>query len=43
MTVSMAFVNKFFDFDNFTEPVQEFIDDTIFFEIDPTIRKNANL
>jgi hypothetical protein len=40
--MSFAFVNNIFQFDNFKDPIRPFIDDSLFFEIDTRIRKNAN-
>lgn len=42
-TYSLAFINYYFDFNNFTDPIQSFIDDKIFFELDPKVKKSANV
>ncbi len=41
-TFNFAFVNSMFEQDNFTEPIKNFIDDQVFFEIDPNQSKKAN-
>ncbi|CDW91161.1 UNKNOWN [Stylonychia lemnae] len=40
---SLAMVNSYFDFNNFTQPVQQFIDDSLYFEIEPETWKGANV
>jgi hypothetical protein len=42
-TFSVAFVNTFFDFNDYEKQVKYFIDDTLFFELDHTNTKYANL
>ncbi len=41
-TFNFAFVNSMFEQDSFTEPIKNFIDDQVFFEIDPNQSKKAN-
>ena len=41
-TFNFAFVNSMFQQDNFTDPISYFIDDQVFFEIDPSTSKKAN-
>lgn len=38
----MGFVNSYFDFNDYEEPVKRFIDDSLFFEIDPAAVKKLN-
>lgn len=40
---SFAFVNNYFDFDNFDDPIQQYIDDSLFFELSPDGKKSANV
>jgi hypothetical protein len=39
---NFAFVNSIFDVSGFEQPVQQFIDDSLFFELDPNVSKKAN-
>ena len=39
---SFAFINTMFALDDFENPLQPFIDDQLFFELDPTVSKRAN-
>jgi len=41
--MSLVFVNTFFDFKDFESPVKKFIDDSIYFELDPTEQKLGNI
>ena len=41
-TFNFAFVNSMFQQDSFTDPISYFIDDQVFFEIDPSTSKKAN-
>ena len=41
--MSFAFVNQLFEFDNYTKPIRSFIDDSLFFELDVSRRKSANM
>ena len=41
-TFSFAFVNKMFALENYDQTITTFIDDQLFFELDPTISKRAN-
>lgn len=41
-TLSIAFTNNLFAIDNYEQPIQPFIDDQLFFELDPDISKRAN-
>lgn len=41
-TFNFAFINTMFAQDNFEEPLQPFIDDQLFFEVDPKLSKKAN-
>lgn len=40
---SFAFVNNYFDFDNYDDPIQQYIDDSLFFELSPDGKKSANV
>ena len=40
---SLAFVNAFFDFQNYDKPISQFLDDSVFFHIEPDREKKANL
>ncbi|CDW80220.1 UNKNOWN [Stylonychia lemnae] len=40
---NLAFVNQYFDFSNFTDPVQKFIDDAMFFQPEMDSWKAANI
>ena len=42
-TLSVAFTNNWFDSSDYTTPIKPFIDDQLFFIIDPNIGKRANL
>ena len=42
-TFSMPFINSLFALDDFENPVQPYIDDSLFFELDTTKIKKANL
>lgn len=39
---SMAFVNTYFDFNDYVNPIHYFIDDSFFFQLEPLIHKEAN-
>ena len=39
---NFAFINSLFDATDFINPVKTFIDDSLFFELDPTRAKKAN-
>ena len=39
---SFAFVNSYFESTNYETPIQQFIDDGLFFELDPNVAKKAN-
>lgn len=39
---SFAFVNSLFLVDNYVDPILHYIDDSLFFELDPTKIKKAN-
>ncbi len=41
-TFSFAFVNQMFALEDYQNPITYFIDDQLFFELDPTISKRAN-
>lgn len=41
-TFSMAFINTMFVSDNYDEPLKPFIDDQLFFDLDPRVIKKAN-
>lgn len=41
-TFSFAFSNTMFVADDFEQPLQPFIDDQLFFELDPRVTKKAN-
>jgi hypothetical protein len=41
-TFSFAFVNSMFAQDSYDKPIQYFIDDQLFFELDPNLSKKAN-
>eukprot|EP00347_Sterkiella_histriomuscorum_P023442 403334623 len=41
--LNIAFINSYFDFNNYTQPIQNFIDDALYFLLDSNMRKNANL
>ncbi len=41
-TFSIAFVNSYFDFEDYESPVKRYIDDSLFWEIDTKIIKKAN-
>jgi hypothetical protein len=38
-----VFINRFFDFNNYTVDIQEYIDDSLYFNLDPNFYKGANL
>ncbi len=40
---SVAFVNSYFDFNDFENPIKTFIDDSLFWDIDTRVIKLANL
>lgn len=40
---SFSFINTMFAIDDFNEPVKNFIDVQLFFNIDPNVSKRANL
>ena len=40
---SFAFVNNYFDFDNYVDPISQYIDDSLFFELSPDGKKSANV
>ena len=40
---SFAFVNSYIDFLNFEQPIQNFIDDSLFFQVESDKEKKANL
>ena len=39
---NFAFINNYFASDDFEDPIKPFIDDQLFFELDPTVTKKAN-
>ena len=39
---SFAFVNSYFDFLNYEQPIQYFIDDSLFFQLESDKEKKAN-
>ena len=41
--VSLAFKNNYFDFNNFTNEISTFIDDSVFFELESGTRKMINI
>jgi len=41
--MSFAFVNQMFQYTNYTEPIRQFIDDSLFFELDTNLKKSANM
>ena len=41
--LSVAFTNNWFDTSDYTTPIKPFIDDQLFFNIDPNLSKRANL
>jgi hypothetical protein len=41
-SLSFPYVNSFFDFKNFTEPVKHYIDDSLFWELEKDRIKNTN-
>jgi hypothetical protein len=41
-TFSFAFVNSMFASDSYDKPIQYFIDDQVFLELDPSLSKKAN-
>jgi hypothetical protein len=41
-TFSFPFINSLFDLNSYEKPVENFIDDSLFFEIDPNVIKKAN-
>jgi hypothetical protein len=40
--MSIAFVNSYFDFSDYDLPVKQFIDDSVFFELESKRQKKAN-
>lgn len=38
----MAFVNSYFDFNDFVTPIKNYIDDSLFFDLEPDRVKQAN-
>ena len=40
---SLTFTNYYFDFNNFTDPVQAFLDDKVYFDLNPKLKKSANV
>jgi len=36
------FANQFFDVSSYDDPVTEFLDDSLFFMLDPSVSKRAN-
>jgi hypothetical protein len=40
---SLAFVNSFFDFQDYNKPISQFIDDSIFFHLETDREKKANI
>lgn len=43
LTLSVAFVNRYFDYDDFESPVKTYIDDSLFFTLEKDRVKKANL
>ncbi len=43
MTLSFAYTNSMFDTENFTNPIENFIDDSLFIILDASRQKSANL
>jgi hypothetical protein len=41
-TLSFAFVNTMFVTDDYEQPFHNYIDDSVFFELDPSVIKKAN-
>ncbi len=39
----MAFINSYFDFTDYEEPIKYFIDDSLFFQMESKRSKRANL
>ena len=39
---NFAFINTYFAGDDYENPIKTFIDDQLFFEIDPKLTKKAN-
>lgn len=42
-TFSFGFVNTYFDFNDFTDPIKYFIDDSMFYEVESSKHKKANV
>jgi len=40
--MQFAFINTLFDFNDYTSPIKRFIDDSLFWELEPTRVKKAN-
>jgi hypothetical protein len=40
---SLAFVNAFFDFQNYKKPISQFLDDSVFFHLETDREKKANV
>eukprot|EP00347_Sterkiella_histriomuscorum_P017330 403349798 len=40
---SIAIVNQYFDANNYTQPIQKFIDDAMYFEMEPNVWKGSNI
>lgn len=38
----MAFINNYFDFEEYENPIKSFIDDSLFWELDSRLIKKAN-
>lgn len=41
-TFSVAFVNSYFDFNDYVTPVKQFIDDSLFWDLDARFQNKAN-
>ncbi len=40
---SFAFINSFFDFTDYNKPIKKFIDDSLFFPVESSKEKSANV
>ncbi|TNV83870.1 hypothetical protein FGO68_gene6300 [Halteria grandinella] len=43
LDISFAFINSYFDFTDYGKPVKQFIDDSLFFQLESKRQKRANL
>lgn len=41
-TFSVGFVNKYFDFEHYTNMIKSYIDDSLFWELDSKVIRKAN-